>query len=304
MPGDIDRIAAYRPLGRSPRAHRRPPAWRYVLVDVFSDTPLEGNPLAVFTDGRELSPALMQRLARELNLSETVFVLPAERGGDARLRIFTPTKELPFAGHPVLGSAILLGSALARTSLTLETGLGPIALELQRSVGRIVSGVMQQPVPSWRPYEHEPELLRALGLARSGLPIEAYENGPLHVYVELDSERAVAELAPDMRALAALAPAAANCFAGSGRRWKTRMFAPGEGVPEDPATGSAAGPLAVHLSRHGRISFGEQIEIRQGAEIARPSVLFARAQGSAERIERVEVSGSAVIVASGEFALG
>jgi len=303
MSRDIDLIAAYSPFERSPRERRRPRARRYVVVDVFSDTALAGNPLGVFTDGREIPPSLMQRLARELNLSETVFVLPAVQGGDARLRIFTPTRELPFAGHPVLGSAIVIGSALTRTSLTLETGLGPIALELQRSGDRIVTGVMRQAIPSWKPYEREPELLRALGVARSGLPVEAYENGPLHVYVELDGERAVAELAPDMRALAALAPAAANCFAGSGGHWKTRMFAPGEGVPEDPATGSAAGPLAVHLSRHGRISFGQRIEISQGAEIGRPSVLFARAQGSAEHIERVEVSGSAVIVASGEFAL-
>ena len=147
------------------------------------------------------------------------------------------------------------------------------------------------------------ELLRALGVARSALPVEAYENGPLHVFVELDGEDAVAALAPDMGALAALWPAAANCFAGSGRRWKTRMFAPGGGVPEDPATGSAAGPLAVHLGRHGRIGFGEEIEIRQGAEVGRPSLLYARAEGGEQGIERVEVGGSAVIVAGGQFCL-
>jgi trans-2,3-dihydro-3-hydroxyanthranilate isomerase len=94
-----------------------------------------------------------------------------------------------------------------------------------------------------------------------------------------------------------------NCFAGAGSRWKTRMFAPGDGVPEDPATGSAAGPLALHLARHGRIEFGDQIEISQGAEIGRPSTLHARVDGSAERVERVEVGGCAVIVARGEFRL-
>src|SRR5439155_12061601 len=92
-----------------------------------------------------------------------------------------------------------------------------------------------------------------------------------------------------------------NCFAGSGPRWKTRMFAPGDGVPEDPATGSAAGPLAVHAARHGLIAFGDEIEISQGAEIGRPSTLYARAEGSAEKLERVEVGGSAVIVARGRF---
>src|SRR5262249_26486242 len=107
----------------------------------------------------------------------------------------------------------------------------------------------------------------------------------------------------DFRALAALGEVAANCFAREGRHFKTRMFAPGAGVFEDPATGSAAGPLAIHLARHGRIAFGEEIEIRQGAEVARPSFLYARAHGSGDRIDRVEVGGSAVIVAQGEFRL-
>jgi trans-2,3-dihydro-3-hydroxyanthranilate isomerase len=94
-----------------------------------------------------------------------------------------------------------------------------------------------------------------------------------------------------------------NCFAGSGTQWKTRMFAPASGVSEDPATGSAAGPLAIHLVRHGRIGFGDEIEISQGAELGRPSKLYARVEGSLERIERVEVGGSAVIVARGELQL-
>jgi trans-2,3-dihydro-3-hydroxyanthranilate isomerase len=111
----------------------------------------------------------------------------------------------------------------------------------------------------------------------------------------------VAKLKPDLGALAELGAIGANCFAGSGRSWKTRMFAPGLGVAEDPATGSAAGPLAVHLSRYGRISFGDEIELRQGAEIGRPSVLYARAVGSESGIERVEVAGCAVVVARGEF---
>src|SRR6202011_846541 len=99
----------------------------------------------------------------------------------------------------------------------------------------------------------------------------------------------------------ALGEIGVSCFAGRARHWKTRMFAPGLGVPEDPATGSAAGPLALHLARHGRIDFGEQIELCQGAEIRRPSALYARVEGSAERVERVLVGGSAVIVARGEY---
>ncbi|MGH8934028.1 MAG: PhzF family phenazine biosynthesis protein [Egibacteraceae bacterium] len=280
--------------------------YRYVVVDVFTDTPLEGNPLAVFTDGRGLSGERMQQAARELNLSETVFFLPAEQGGDVRIRIFTPTNELPFAGHPVLGSAFVLGEQLGSAAVRfvrLETGAGVVPVELEREASRIVFGRMEQPIPQWEPYEREAGLLEALGVERSGLPVEAYRNGPLHVYVELESEAAVAALRPDIGALAELAGVGANCFAGAGRRWKTRMFGPALGVAEDPATGSAAGPLAVHLARHGRIGFGEQIEISQGAEIGRPSTLYARADGSAEKIERVTVGGSAVIVARGEYQL-
>src|SRR5262249_46579769 len=175
----------------------------------------------------------------------------------------------------------------------LETGLGVVPIELRRDGGRIVFGRMQQPIPTWRRYEREADLLVALGVQRSLLPVEAYKNGPLHVYVQLESEEAVAALRPNLSALAELKDVGANCFAGSGRRWKTRMFAPAHGVAEDPATGSAAGPLAVHLARHGRIAFGEEIEIRQGAEIRRPSLLRARAVGSSERVERIEAAGSA-----------
>ena len=275
----------------------------FFVVDVFTDTPLQGNQLAVFTDARDLASDRMQRLALEMGYSETTFVLPAEEGGDARVRIFTPRYELPFAGHPVLGTAFVVGDALGRDAVRLETGLGVILVELEREDGGIAFGRMEQAIPAWRPYEREAELLAALGVKRSALPVEAYPNGPLHVYVALDSEEAVAALRPDLSALADLDDAAANCFAGSGRSWKTRMFAPSGGVPEDPATGSAAGPLAIHLARHGRIGFGEQIEIRQGAEIDRPSVLYARADGSEERIERVEVGGPAVVVARGEFRL-
>ena len=302
MSGEIDRVAAFDPLAKL-GGGQSAAAWRYLVVDVFTEVPLEGNQLGVFTDARGLGPEQMQRLACELKFSETVFVLPSTTECDARVRIFTPAAELPFAGHPVLGSAIVIGRALGRSDVTLQTGLGPIPVRLRGDGGRVVSGTMRQRNPTWAPYEREAQLLRALGVPSSGLPVEAYQNGPLHVFVELDDEDAVAALAPDMGALAELWPAAANCFAGSGRRWKTRMFAPGGGVPEDPATGSAAGPLAVHLGRHGRIGFGEEIEIRQGAEVGRPSLLYARAEGGEQGIERVEVGGSAVIVAGGQFCL-
>lgn len=290
-------------------AEHRPAAWdgdaslcRYFIVDVFTDTPLEGNPLGVFLGGDETPGERMQRAARELNLSETVFVLAPRSGGDARVRIFTPAEELPFAGHPVLGTALLLAELTGKDAISLETGAGAVPVEVERRDDAPAFGRMRQPLPTREPYPEEARLLAALGIEGSGLPVEAYVNGPRHVYVELASEEAVASLRPDLTALAEL-PVGANCFAGEGRWWKTRMFAPGVGVSEDPATGSAAGPLAVHLARHGRTRFGDEIEIRQGAEIGRPSVLYARAVGSPERLERVEVGGSAVVVAKGEYRL-
>jgi trans-2,3-dihydro-3-hydroxyanthranilate isomerase len=279
--------------------------YRYVVADVFTDTPLAGNQLAVFTDARAIPEELLQRLAKEMNFSETVFVYTPEADGHARIRIFTPTSELPFAGHPVLGTAFVLAGPLQLPEIRLETGQGvvPIVLERDQS-GRIVFGRMLQPIPRWEPFDREAELLAALGVERSELPVELYDLGIRHVYVALPSEDAVAALEPDYGALVRLTGiVGVNCFAGSGLRWKTRMFAPGDGVPEDPATGSAAGPLGVHLARHGRIPFGEQIEISQGAEIGRPSTLYVRIDGSAEQIERVECGGSAVLVARGEFSL-
>jgi trans-2,3-dihydro-3-hydroxyanthranilate isomerase len=279
------------------------PGWRrYLIADVFTATPLEGNQLAVFPDGRGLGADVMQRTARELNLSETVFFLPAEDSADVRVRIFTPASELPFAGHPVLGSAFVLGEALGVSRVTLETGAGAVPVELERTGDRITFGRMEQPIPVPELYENAAALLAALGVSRSGLPVEAYRNGPRHVYVELPSEAEVATLKPNQNALAGL-QIGVSTFAGHGLAWKTRMFAPFHGVPEDPATGSAAGPLAVHLARHGRIGFGDEIEIRQGEEIGRPSRLYARAEGSADKVERVLVGGSAVIVARGEYRL-
>jgi trans-2,3-dihydro-3-hydroxyanthranilate isomerase len=277
---------------------------RYVVADVFTDTPLAGNPVAVFTDARGLEADEMQSLARELNLSETVFVLPAEGGGHARIRIFTPGIEMRFAGHPTLGTAFVLAQPLQLVEIRLETQMGIVPVALEREGARIVFGRMEQPVPTREAFAEPEALLAALDVERSELPVELYDNGARHVYVALASPEDVARLRPDLSALADVpAVLGISCFAGEGSRWKTRMFAPAGGVSEDPATGSAAGPLAVHLARHGRIGFGEEIEISQGAEIDRPSTLYARAGGSAEQLERVEVGGSAVVVARGEFRL-
>ena len=280
------------------------PSFRYVVADVFTDIPLQGNQLAVFTDARELEPGLMQALALEIGFSETVFVLPPEDGGHARIRIFTPLHELPFAGHPTLGTAFVLGAPLQLGAIRLETGRGivPVALERDES-GRIVFGRMSQPVPAVEPLEDPAPLFAALGVEGSELPVELYDNGSRHLFVALASEQAVAALGPHREALSAYEVTGINCFAGSGSRWKTRMFSPDAGIGEDAATGGAAGPLACHLARHGRIAWGEEIVISQGAEIGRPSTLHALAEGGDGLIDAVEVGGAAVVVARGEFRL-
>jgi trans-2,3-dihydro-3-hydroxyanthranilate isomerase len=276
----------------------------YTVADVFTGTPLQGNPLAVFHDGSSVDGETMQRAARELNLSETVFVLPPLAGGDARVRIFTPASELPFAGHPVLGTAFVLAENSEQATVRLETGAGIVPLALTREDGTVVFGEMDQPLPAVEPFAREQELLDALGVERSELPVEGYRNGPVHVYVTLDSEAAVAAVRPDLRAIEELGEdLGVATIAGADGRFKTRNFAPALGVPEDPATGSAAGPLALHLARHGSVGYGEQIEIRQGEEIGRPSILYARVEGSDDQLDRVVVGGSAVIVSRGEYRL-
>ncbi len=280
------------------------PTHRYVVIDVFTDTALQGNQLAVFTDARRLDTETMQSLALEIGFSETVFVLPAENGGDARIRIFTPRYELPFAGHPTLGTAFVLAAPLQLGVICLECERDTIPVTLERDEsGRIVFGRMEQPIPTVTAVEDTRSLFRVLGVTRSELPVELYDNGSRHIFVGLPSEDDVAALTPDMDSLRAFGVTGVNCFAGAGTRWKTRMFSPGDGVGEDAATGGAAGPLACHLARHDKIAWGQEIVITQGVEIGRPSTLYARADGGGGLIDRVEVGGRAVVVARGEFRL-
>ena len=164
-------------------------SFRYVVADVFTDRPLAGNQLAVFTDARDLDELTMQELALEVGFSESVFVLPPREGGTVRIRIFTPRNEIPFAGHPCLGTAFVLGAPLQLGVIALETGNGIVPVELERDEsGRIVFGRMTQPVPSVQPYERADELLAALGVAASELPVEVYDNGIRHAYVVLPDE--------------------------------------------------------------------------------------------------------------------
>lgn len=275
---------------------------RFNIVDVFTDTPLAGNQLAVFTDARGLTADQMQALAAEIGFSESTFVLPPEEGGHVRIRIFTPAHELPFAGHPVLGTAFALAAPMQLVLVRLETGAGIVPVLLEREGARIVFGKMTQPLPSVQPVPRAEELLAALGVERSELPVEVYDNGVRHAYVALPSDDAVAGLRPDFARLGEIvADGGVSCFHADGLRVKTRCFVPEMGVPEDPATGSAAGPLAVHLCRHGLVPWGEQVAISQGAEIGRPSTLYALARGEGDSPTEVEVGGGAVVVGRGEL---
>jgi trans-2,3-dihydro-3-hydroxyanthranilate isomerase len=179
-------------------------SYRYVVCDVFTDTPLAGNQVGVFTDARDLTAQEMQLLARELNYSESTFVLPAEDGGHARIRIFTPAVEVPFAGHPTLGTAFVLAAPLQLQEIRLETGNGVVPVRLEREENRLVFGRMQQPLPTVEAFEREAELLAALSVERSELPVELYDNGMRHVYVALPSEADVAALRPRLDELAEL----------------------------------------------------------------------------------------------------
>jgi trans-2,3-dihydro-3-hydroxyanthranilate isomerase len=274
----------------------------YEICDVFTDRPLAGNALAVFTDGTGLDEATMQALARETNLSETTFVLPPTvPDADARIRIFTPRMEMPFAGHPTLGSAFVVAGRTTKDVIRLETGMGVIPVELTRKEGVPAFGWMTQPIPRVEPFLAAGELFAALDVIGSRLPLEVYDNGAHCVFVELESPDEVANLRPDLGRLAALGKLAFSVFARNGDRWKTRVFVPGKGVAEDPGTGSAAGSHATHLARHGRTRFGEEIIIEQGVEIGRPSRLYARVTGSADAVASVRVGGAAIVVGGGEL---
>jgi trans-2,3-dihydro-3-hydroxyanthranilate isomerase len=278
----------------------------YEIWDVFTDTPLQGNPLGVFPRAEEMPSRLYQQVARELNLSETVFIAPDDpREAEASIRIFTPTVELPFAGHPTLGAAYAIAAQAGYATVRLRTGSGILTVAMSRNEhGEITHGAMRQPVPTVAAYAQEPALLAALGVTASVLPVEMYTNGPSHVVVAVADRATLSALAPDMSALTRLGEHGVAVIAvGDGRELYSRNFCPGLGVPEDPATGSAAGPVAVHLLRHGLTRSGETVEITQGVEMGRPSRLLAAAIGSPGAIELVTVAGSAVRVATGHYRL-
>jgi trans-2,3-dihydro-3-hydroxyanthranilate isomerase len=244
-------------------------SWTFQIVDVFTETPLAGNQLAVFEDATAIPESLPQALAQEISFSETVFAYPAAEGGDARIRIFTPANEVPFASHPTLGTAVIVAArhrkGKDKERVILETGRGPVPAQIDLISGPATRGTMEQPLPTIALYDNADAFLSALGVTRSVLPLTIYDNGIPHGYAMLERAEDVAALRPDFGALAVLArntgmPVVGfNVFSGSGRSWKTRMFAPADDIAEDPATGNA------------------------------------------DHVERIEVSGSAVPVGGGWF---
>lgn len=287
---------------------------RYDLADVFTQRPLTGgNQLAVFTDdGRLPDDRLMQAVARELNLSETVFLTAPVGGGDARVRMFSTVCEINFAGHPLLGTAAVLAHHQGRDAATLhiETNVGPVPVTVTRQGAGRYTASMRQPIPRITPvpYEQAAQLLTVLGLARSELPITLYDAGIPHLYVTADSAEVVRGIEPDFPALGrAGGPGRPriNVFARTGPSIVlARMFSPFDrGMPEDPACGSAAGPLAAHLVRHELLASGTELTISQGESVGRPSTLYATADADAREIRAINVAGGVCLVGSGQLDL-
>jgi trans-2,3-dihydro-3-hydroxyanthranilate isomerase len=324
-------------LARGRCALRR---FAFVQMDVFSAKPLEGNPLAVFTDGRGLSDAEMQAVAREMNLSETTFILPrsaaVEHRHGVRVRIFTPQEELPFAGHPTLGTAMVLRNLGRVRSIERRTATQPKSAGLPRvpatrqeqvllqlKVGKIpvtfreeegkVFGEMRQRDPEFGSIHEAKTVARLAGLkARdivSDLPIETVSTGVAFAIVPVKSCQALSELQLDWKAASGYLREGSDAqlfyfvtreTKDPAARLHARMLF---GNGEDPATGAAAGCAAAWMVRHGVAQPDEQVLIEQGLEARRPSRIFVRAGMTGERVTNVRVAGHAVEVLRGELVL-
>jgi trans-2,3-dihydro-3-hydroxyanthranilate isomerase len=276
----------------------------YHVVDVFTQVPLEGNPLAVFPDARGLDTVTMQRIARELNLSETTFVLPAESADAvARVRIFTPASEMRFAGHPTIGTAAVLrrvGRVPAdATAFVFEEEVGPVAVRVEPGDDPMI-WLGTPPLGKGRTYDRA-RCAQALDLDTNdllaGVPCDVLSAGNPNLYVALASADAVDRARADAAALHALfadepAPVCLFVFTPTPSGAYARMFAPALGVPEDPATGSATGPLAAFMMEHGLAATadGTRLVSEQGTKMGRRSLLHVLIHGERGR-GGIEVGG-------------
>jgi trans-2,3-dihydro-3-hydroxyanthranilate isomerase len=294
---------------------------RYLHLDVFTADRFAGNQLAVFPDGRGLTAGTMQRIANEMAFSETTFVLPAEAAGtDARMRIFTPAEELPMAGHPTVGSTFALAAEgvirPGQARFTFGLGVGPTTVDLEWRGDTLAFAWMTQRPPEFgRRFTDAAGIAAGLGVEPSdivpGLPVEAISCGVTFLFVPLVSRQSVDTAVADRRALARFFDAAGSpelpVFffttepGGDRATAYSRMFAPGLGVAEDPATGSASGPLGCYLVRHGIVSAERAgaISSVQGVRMGRPSRLHIRIGLAGGDIASVQVGGESVLVGRG-----
>ncbi len=287
----------------------------FVQVDVFTSVPLEGNQLAVFADGSSLSDAEMQAIAKETNLSETTFILPrdaaTERERGVRVRIFTTTEELPFAGHPTLGTAMVLRGNGGAEEIALDLNVGRIPVRFSTRDG-LPFGLMTQRDPEFKSKHSREDVARAAGLAvndiADDLPIQTVSTGNAFAIVPLKSLSALQNLSPTWANLKIyLDKSDAKFFYFVSRetvnpeaRLQSRMiFYNGE----DPATGSAAGPCAAWAVQYGVVPADQQVLMEQGVEMKRRSRIFFSAGRNDGKIVNVRVGGHVAEVARGEFIL-
>ena len=285
-----------------------------VQVDVFTDRALEGNSLAVFLDGRGLSTELMQSIAREMNLSETTFILPDDPGKErekgVRVRIFTVEEELPFAGHPTLGTAFVLRGQSGAAEVRLKLNVGTLPVRFEERTGRPVFGEMTQKNPEFGITHDKTEVAGVLGLApndfEASLPIQTVSTGVPFTIAPIAKLSKLQNLKIDLRrALEYLESRGSKFFyfvcretVDAEARLHARMiFYNGE----DPATGSAAGCCAAWAVAHEVIASDERILIEQGVEMHRPSRIFVRATKQDNQIINVRVGGNCVEVLRGEL---
>jgi trans-2,3-dihydro-3-hydroxyanthranilate isomerase len=290
--------------------------FQLVQVDVFSSRPLEGNALAVFPDGRGLSDGEMQAIAKETNLSETTFVLPrdseTERQRGMRVRIFTVQEELPFAGHPTLGTAFVLRGATGAAEIKLDLNVGQVPVRFEAQAGQPVFGEMTQVNPKFgSPHDRE-AVARATGVSLAdldaNLPVQSVSTGVEFTVVPVKSLQVIQNLHIDhQKAVPYLEKAGGKFFyfvtkevADPAARLHARMlFNNGE----DPATGSAAGCSAAWMVAHGVAKPDERVLIEQGVETKRPSRIFVRAGKNGDAVVNVRVGGNAVEIMRGEIFL-
>jgi trans-2,3-dihydro-3-hydroxyanthranilate isomerase len=298
---------------------------RYLHVDVFTNRALEGNQLAVFPEPRGLDTATMQAITREMNFSECTFIFPPERGGDIKMRIFTPGEELPMAGHPTIGSTFALAEegtiARGRTDFVFELGVGPTPVSLEWRDGSLTFAWMTQQLPKFGGViADRNSFAGAIGVERAHLtgdfPIQVVSCGVPFIFVRLATRQAVDAVSVDRNAFtrccrdAGVEPLPTFFFTTDGspeavaaQTVYSRMLAPTFGIAEDPATGGASGPLGCYLLHYGIVSAdaARNIVSLQGVQMKRPSRIHISIESNGSAISRVRVGGQSVMVGRGEL---